>query len=313
MKIWYSPYELFPLGALNRFQKNPRRGFLIKIQTRVLAAGYADCHPLMEFGDGSVELLIKRLEARKPTPLLKRALHLAKIDGAAREEKRSLLTSQKVKSHYTCSDLKTLTSSKIEKIIEQGFSTVKVKVGSDVQLETHVLNGLPTSLREALRWRFDANCGDGEQFLKLLSTDFLQRTDFIEDPLPYKIKKWLELSKKYSIKCAFDRPVGAKKLNEYPGIRVLKPAREPVAPRRVDILTNSMDHPVGQSFALWAAQTAIKKFNTQPQDYGLQTAHLFKMNSFFEHIQTNTAYFRPSDGYGVGFDDLLEKMPWQSL
>ncbi|MCC6138256.1 MAG: hypothetical protein IT287_06465, partial [Bdellovibrionaceae bacterium] len=226
---------------------------------------------------------------------------------------------QKVKSHYTCSDIKTLNAKKIESVLALGFSTIKVKIGSDVKLETHILNGLAPKVRASLRWRFDANCGDGEQFLKLLAEDFFEHIDFIEDPIPFQQKKWSELSKKYSIACAFDRPIGTKKQigpkaqSDFRGIRVLKPAREAVSPRRVDILTNSMDHPVGQSFAVWAAQTAIKKFHKQPHDYGLQTAHLFTTNAFFEQIQTSTAHFKPSDGYGIGFDDLLEKMPWQSV
>lgn len=313
MKIWYAPYVLNPLSALNRFQTKERHGFLIKFQNKEIDAGYADCLPIAEFGDGSVEVLLKKLRAKKYTPLLKRSLHLAKVDGKARSEKKSLFSAQKIKSHYTCSDIQSLNSKKIDSLVERGFTTIKVKVGSNPQIEAVILNKISAESRMKLRWRFDANCGAGDQFLKNLDENFRAQTDFIEDPLPFQLKRWTELSEKFDVQCAYDRPIGSKKVTGFRGIRVLKPAREAVMPRKVDIITNSMDHPVGQSFALWAAQTAVSKFHGQTRDYGLQTAHLFKSNPFFEEIKTDTPYFRVSDGYGVGFNDLLERQEWLSV
>lgn len=313
MKIWYAPYTLQPLSTLNRFRNNVRSGFLIKIQNKDISAGYADVHPIAEFGDGSVDLLLKKMKSKKLTPLLKRAIHLAKVDGKAREEKKSLFIKTPVKSHYTCTNVASIHQKLIADILERGFTTIKVKVGGDVLLEARAINKLPESIKSSLRWRFDANCGEGDTFLKNLDESFFSNIDFIEDPIPFKLKSWLAITNDYGVACAFDKPIGTKKQNEFRGIRVLKPAREAIMPRKVDVITNSMDHPVGQSFAVWAAQTAIQKFQGQTRDYGLQTSHLFSSNPFFEEIKTDTAFFKVSDGYGIGFNELLEGQEWQSL
>ena len=313
MKIWYAPYELYPLNHLNRFKKNSRRGFLIKIQNKNIKEGYADCHPIAEFGDEDVAVLLQRLALKKWTPLLKRSIHFAKVDGQAREEKKNLFSYQKIKSHYTCSDVRILNAKKLEQLIELGFSTVKIKVGRDVRLETHYLNRIPLKIRTLLRWRFDANGGGGEPFLKMLDENYREITDFIEDPMPFNKKKWHHLGSTYSMACAFDHPTGTRGKADFRGIRILKPAREIVSPRKKDVITNSMDHPVGQSFAYWTAQSVVKKFKMQPCDYGLQTAHLFKSNAFFEQIKTSSAHFKVSDGWGVGFDSLLKREKWLPL
>lgn len=313
MKLWYSPYKLQPLSNLNRFRNNERVGFLIKVQTRDVEAGYADVHPIAEFGDGSADQLLKKLKSKNVTPLVKRAIHLAKVDGQAREEEKSLFVKTPVKSHYTCADVATVSKKLIENILLRGFTTIKVKVGGSVQIEADVLNKLPESIISSIRWRFDANSGKGDVFLKKLNESFFANIDFIEDPIPFKLKAWANITEGFGISCAFDQPIGRKKPNEFRGIRILKPAREAVMPRKVDVITNCMDHPVGQSFAVWAAQTANKKFQEQTRDYGLQTAHLFASNSFFDEIKTDSAFFKVSDGYGIGFNDLLERQAWQTL
>lgn len=313
MKLWYFPYELYPHRDVNRLSSGRlssgrREGFLVRVQTATIEAGYADCHPLVEFGDGNRETLLKRLKEKKLTPLLKRALHLAKVDGKAREEKKSLFNPDiKVRSHYTCTDAKDLTASVLENLYAQGFRTIKVKVGRDIERETLVINRLHMGTQ--LRWRFDLNAGDGKTFLKRLDPEIFTRLDFIEDPMPYNKKKWEELSARFGVAFAFDHPIGAGRA-VYPGIRVLKPAREAVMPRQVDVLTSSMDHALGQSFAFWCAQTAVKKFRVQKWDYGLQTDHLFQSNPFFDEIRPKGAYFSPSIGYGIGFNDLLERCEW---
>ncbi|MCB9072805.1 MAG: hypothetical protein H6623_04220 [Bdellovibrionaceae bacterium] len=314
MKIWYSPYELFPIHTINRFSPRDHIGFLIKIQNKHIEAGYADCRPIVEFGDGHFKVLLQRLREKKWTPLLKRAVHLAQIDGKARMEKRSLFFPDiKVRSHFTCTNIEKLRSQHIEALVESGFKSIKVKVGKNIDLETTILNRLPDSVRQSLRWRFDANAGDGEQFLTKLSPDFFPITDFFEDPTRYNLKKWQALSTRYHMKFAFDHPQGATSLSQYPGIHVLKPAREAIMPRKIDVITSAMDHPVGQSFAFWAAQTAVKKFRRQSTDYGLQTDHLFRENPFFKAIRPQGSFFQYDDGYGVGFNELLESVTWLSL
>lgn len=313
MKIWYSRYELFPKVALNRFTLHKRGGFLIRIQTQDFQYGFADCHPLLEFGDQSVEKHLQMLSAKKESALLNRALYLAKIDGVAREERKSLFSHTKIKSHYTCSDIKKLTFAKIQKCLENGFTTFKIKVGRNVKAEAQVVNRLAAYFQREVRWRFDANSGVGDVFLSLLKDSVLEQTDFIEDPTPFRLKKWNELTKKYKIATAFDRPLLAPKNFLFKGIRVVKPAREFLKIRKSDIVTNCMDHPVGQSFAVWAAQNWVDREGTQMQDYGLQTAHLFKTNSFFSEMRTGSCFFKTSSGHGIGFDKLLGEIKWRRI
>lgn len=311
MTIWYSPYELQPLTALNRHKKNRRHGFLIKVQTRSIEAGYADCHPILEFGDSSVEEQLKKLRAGKPSALSERSIALAKIDGRAREERKSLFSKTKVRSHYTCSDVQQLTPKNLEDWQERGFDTIKLKVGGNISMETQSVSKL--SAQNQIRWRFDANSGKGETFLAGLNEDVFIRTDFIEDPMPFHAGKWAKLTALYSVPCAFDQPQGADFKSVYRGIRIIKPARDSRLARKRDVITNSMDHPVGQSFAFWIAQKAVEKFKGQSHDHGLITSHLFKSNNFFNEIATNSPYFKSSAGYGIGFNDLLKRQKWISL
>lgn len=312
MKIWISPYELFPLASLNRFQQKTRKGFLLKIQTSSLEAGYADCHPLVEFGDDTVEALLKKVRSQKKSSLFERSIALAKIDGRAREEKRSLFSKTPIKSHYTCSDIRKLSTKSVEQWMERGFTTVKLKVGKNPKAESlHLQSQHSRSL--PIRFRFDANSGTGDQFLSGLDDDYLEKTEFIEDPLPFDLKKWSALSKAFSVACAFDAPKRAKTDQVYKGIRIIKPVRQSLTPKKSDVITNSMDHPVGQSFAFLAAQKAVDKWGKQPKDFGLITAHLFKSNPFFKEIATSSPYFKASEGYGIGFNQLLEGQKWISL
>lgn len=313
MKLWYSPYELYPLGSIHRFRKAIRHGILIKFQNKNIKSGYSDCHPLMEFGDPSVSVLIKKLKSDPSHFLIQRSIGFAKIDGQAREERKSLFLRRRIRSHYTCADIEKLTPKKMEKLAENGFKSLKIKIGKDVKRESMALNRLPTDLRQLFRWRFDANGKDGDVFLKQLHSSFYDLVDFIEDPVPFDKEVWTKIEHQFGIRCAFDSPPDGDKKTSFRGVRIIKPAREFLSPRQKDIITNSMDHPVGQSFAFWMAQKTCAKFRDQTQDFGLQTTHLFKTNSFFKWIQTDSAYFKHSDGYGVGFDSLLEKISWQAV
>jgi len=124
-KLWYAPYELQALEPLNRHQVRVRRGFLVKIQTRHVEQGFADCHPLAEFGDGGVEDYLQELKRGKVTsPLLQKTLRLALYDGRAREEKRRLISPALLKSHYTCTHVHVLTTALIKHVHEIGRAHV---------------------------------------------------------------------------------------------------------------------------------------------------------------------------------------------
>ena len=316
LKIWISPYKLWPFQSLNRYSLNAREGFLIKIQTADLEAGYADCHPLREFGDKSVEECLLELRSGQiDTPLLKKSLYFAKKEGRAREEKRRLFSDIPIKSHYTCTDLNGLTSARLETCLRRGFTTVKVKIGKKPREEARQIHQLDWDIFSQFRWRFDANSKGGDLFLKNLRSEYLEFIDFIEDPTSFRKDEWEKLGKKYGVLCAFDRPEGTTaSAKDVSGIRVVKPARDMIRARARDVITNCMDHPLGQSMAFWTAQHAVARWTRQTTDYGLQTDHLFKRDSFFAQIHTLGPYFKASeDGYGAGFSTSLKRLKWQSL
>jgi len=314
MKIFYAPYELFPKQALNRSARERRLGFLIKVQTEDFAAGYADCHPWKNFGDEDVQGQLRRLRGGRLTELLTKSLYFAVVDGFARENRRSLfIKNTKVRSHFTCADISTLTEDKLAELSERGYKSLKIKTGKAPIVEAEQCNAIAEKWKRRFQWRLDFNGRGGDIFLKNVSKNFTRQIEIVEDPLPFDSDSWKALSKKYNIKTAFDQPPKTSQTKNYKGVRVIKPARQSLEPRKIDIITNSMDHPVGQSFAFWEAQRCVKKWGVQSRDFGLKTDHLFKSDDFFREIAEASPFFKCSAGYGIGFDQLLARQKWRAL
>jgi hypothetical protein len=314
VKIWISPYKLAHRAPLNRHEKNQiGDGFLIKLQTKDFAAGYADCRPWGIFGDPDVQSQINFLQRRRLTPLLKRSLFFASIDGVAREEKRSLWDSQiRIRSHYTISSFDEMASMELlSKIWQNGFRTIKLKLGRDLNKEVSQCNRLAE--KSWFRWRLDFNGQGGEIFLKQLSPLFLSQVDFVEDPEAYNEERWQRIEQKFSIRLAIDQPELTKEILSKKRMRVIKPARQNMYARAADVITNSLDHPVGQSFAALQAQQSLLRLGKQKVDYGLKSDHLFLTTPYFERLQESSPFFKPDINYGIGFDDLLEREPWTSI
>jgi O-succinylbenzoate synthase len=313
MKLFYSPYSLKLRGAANSKTNSQLDGFLIKIQSPDFKAGYADCLPWRAFGDEGRKAQLSRLRAGKLNELLVRSLYYATLDGMARERRVSLFNAGvEVRSHYTCSDISELSEDFLIDLSERGFETIKVKVGRKPASEARLLSKLDNS--SSFRWRLDFNGQGGEEFLEKGSEKFLACVEFVEDPCAFDPKKWRQLEKKYGIQVAQDSLGNSSTpVNRYTGIRVVKPARTSMRLRRKDVLTNSLDHPVGQSFAFWEAQQYVADWKKQPRDYGIKTTHLLRPNDFSRDIFDESPFFSFSDGYGVGFNKLLEKQKWTAL
>lgn len=314
MKLWIAPYKLWSHRPLNRTETAaPGEGFLVKLQTKEYRSGYADCRPWALFGDQSVEQQVQLLKQRRLSPILKRSVFFAHIDGMARERKKTLWTSfLKIRSHYTVSDVIELRDVEtLSKLRDQGYRTLKIKLGRDHDAEAAVCNTVAE--KNWFHFRLDFNGQGGEAFLNRVSALFLSQVDFCEDPEPYQEIQWERLEKKFSVRCAVDQPplvdlkIFAKRL------RVIKPARQNQLARRQDVITNSMDHPIGQSFAALQAQESLLRFEKQFTDYGLKTDHLFKTNEYFDRLRSETCIFKPDLQTGIGFDDLLERETWIPL
>jgi O-succinylbenzoate synthase len=104
-------------------------------------------------------------------------------------------------------------------------------------------------------------------------------------------------------------------------VMVIKPAiDEPfllaeaaIAHRQKVVLTSYMDHPLGQTFAAWEAARLGLQFLGLPGLCGLQTHHLFEPDAFTECLGPWSPDFTAPAGNGLGFDDLLDALPWTRL
>lgn len=300
MKLWIAPYR--------------DEGFLIKLQTKDFSAGYADCRPWPLFGDGNIQSQINTLKQRRLNPLLKRSLFFAHIDGVAREEKKSLWNKNiRLRSHYTVLDIQQLKSEfLLENVRAQGFRTLKLKVGFNIEQEVPIC--LRLAEKNWFRIRLDFNGrSTSKNFLQRMGALFLSQVEFIEDPEPYEEQRWRAIETSYSVKLAVDQSAARDQKVSKQRIKIIKPARENNLARMQDVITNSLDHPVGQAFAALQAQKSVEKLNRQSKDFGLQSAHLFPKNAYFSEMSTKDAFFRPISGSGIGFDDLLKRESWIPL
>ena len=313
--IYIHRYTLKSLGALNASStKYHHEGALIKV-----GEGYGCMHPWPELGDVPLDGLFKVLKEGGTTPTIRAALQCAREDGKAREEGRSLFEGLQVpQSHTTLM----MNEADFDKAVAAGFTVVKVKTGRDLEQEREFILAQAERFPE-LRWRIDFNnlVGRGgiEKFLTSLPESFRKRIDFLEDPCVYERQCWLDLSTRYSIPLAMDRDVESTDRDFRvailkPAVNVLQRVLEQayVESWRV-VFTSYMDHPLGQTYAAWRAALAAKEYPGMVDTCGLMTHGLFEPNEFIERMGEVTPNFPIPQGTGLGFDDLLENLPWQRL
>ena len=156
-----------------------------------------------------------------------------------------------------------------------------------------------------VRIRIDFNARlSPEEFLRVAETLPRDRIDFIEDPCPYEERSWRELRERSGLRLALDRFEGVA------DVLVHKPALHTEFPRFQGevVVTSYMDHPIGQFFAAYVAGT-----NRVSPRCGLFTHALYEPDAFIERIEADGARLLPPEGNGVGFDDLLEDLPWTRI
>ena len=202
------------------------------------------------------------------------ALHYARVDGEARRRGVSLFDGLTIpESHWPGADP------------PDGFDTVKLKS----------IDPIPPDVR--LRFDFNATLTPDE-FARIAETLPRERVDFIEDPCA-------DLSEvRTDLRIARDRAHGpADVLIHKPALSADFPAFDGEI-----VVTSYMDHPVGQFHAARVAAT-----HDVSARCGLFTHVLYEPNAFIEAIRTDGARLLPPEGTGIGFDDLLERLPWQRL
>jgi o-succinylbenzoate synthase len=275
MDCYFWRYELTPKRWLSAIARDaPREGALIRA-----GDGFADVHPWPELGDLPLDEQLSLLARGSTTALTRRSLHFAALDAAARAESRSLFDGLTIPpSHWPGSDP------------PASFDIAKVKS----------IEHLP----ERVRLRIDFNMTlTADEFLALRLP--AERIDFVEDPCPYDAETWRMLRERTGLRLALDREVSEDGVD----VLVVKPAvQEMPATSREIVVTSYMDHAIGQMFAAhFAAAHGITNV------CGLFTHVLYESDAFFERVRADGPRLLAPAGMGIGFDDLLESLPWKKL
>lgn len=302
LHVWR--YTLRSVAALNPVSaRTEHEGALIRVND-----GYGCLHPWPELGDATLKEQLETLASGRSTPLIGQALRCADLDGTARREGRSLFAGRVPESHWLV-----LPGDDPETVKEAGFDCVKLKIGGDSGMD----------VQRAMRWggagfrlRFDGN-------EKYTVDDFLyfwesievlwNQVDLVEDPVPWDPVTWGRLGMS-GVPLAVDRL--AEDRFRKGCIVIIKPAMmQWIPPGNAPFLVTSyMDHALGQ---VWAAAEACRLSGTMESGRllkcGLLTQRCFEPDPFFEQVRSVGTRLLPPDGTGLGFDDLLEKLPWKRL
>jgi O-succinylbenzoate synthase len=311
-----SRYRLKARGFLNSISNRREfEGALIRID-----GGFGCIHPWPELGDPPLEKCLADLAGPRRWPIVRRALRCAEYDRTARRFEHSLFEEMEVpESHATLSVMRT---EGVARALEAGFTTIKLKAGRNPVGERKFLDEM-TAEFPAVKWRLDFNESlepdAAAEFLTSLAEHTRAAIDFVEDPCPYSESAWSGLHRQTGVKLAVDRE--AAPLSAAAQVMVVKPAvDEPFLlaeaalrhQQRV-VLTSYMDHPLGQAFAAWEAARLALQFPGLVGLCGLQTHHLFEADAFVEMLGPWSPVFQPPPGHGLGFDDLLDELPWARL
>lgn len=314
--LWYWKYRLTTRQPLNaKSSRREIRGALVRI-----GEGFACIQPWPELGDPTLTKCLEDLAGERRRAIVRRAVRCAKEDGDARFIGDHLLEEIDLpESHATLpwQDERIVVSA-----VEKGFRSVKLKAGKEPRSEAAFLTEM-ASQHPGLRWRIDCNESfDPDQaaaFIRMIPEEIWQRIDFIEDPCPYSPTTWKELYRIFRIPLAVDRE--AAPTCDAAQVMIIKPAvdepwllAEAAAGRGQQVVVTSyMDHPLGQCSAAWEAAKLNVQFPGLVGLCGLQTHQLFTPSDFAERLGRWSPTFKPPGGTGLGYDDILEKLPWEPL
>lgn len=313
--IYYHRYTLRSENTLNvKSQQTEHQGLIVKV-----GDGYGCIHPWQVFGDQSLDQQLAELARGSGTRLASRALHCAKIDGAARRAGVSLLKGLRVpNSHATIVG----GLAEVEEAVKKGFLKIKLKAGGSFREDTAKVNEIAKTFPQ-LKLRVDFNCNllgsEVGDFIELLSNEAEKAIDFLEDPCGYKDNCWVGLRNLYGIRLAMD--IGVESIDALYTYAVIKPAKNDVdmvmeqsrRAARKAVFTSYMDHPLGQAFAAYEAGRCNCQYLGVLSEAGLMTHGLFEPDAFITELGEVTPQWTYAEGTGLGFDSLLEGLEWKKL
>jgi O-succinylbenzoate synthase len=332
MKIWHAYYTLTPrLGSLGGHAKSrAREGALIRVEHDDGSIGYADVHPWSELGDEPLAIQIQKLANFETTELTQRSLELAALDSEARKAGVSAFQGLQVpNSHFLITDLKKNFQSELMKAFDEGYSTLKLKVGRTVLSlnEDRVTLEKSISTLQNFRLRLDFNSQrnhiEVQEWLQSLTPALRQSIEFLEDPCPWNIGNWAQLRENGHVPLAIDHEseeifstAESGPVAQLLADAIVKPAvqdpNEVVNTALRYVVTSYLDHPVGQLGA--ALEAGYLASRVQVGVCGLLSHTSYEKNSYSEAFPSKGPTLTPRLGDpGIGFTDLLEKENWQEL
>lgn len=315
-ELWFWKYKLTARQPVNATTtRRTYEGVLLRIDD-----GFACLHPWPELGDPTLQRCLDDLRGPRRWPIVRRAIRCAQEDANARFIGDEILEEIDVPdSHAT---LPWHDERIVESAVSKGFAQMKMKVGRDLAQESAFLIEMGEKFAQT-RWRLDFNevttADEARRFLLGLPEALRARLDFVEDPCPYAEDVWKALSRETRTILAVDRE--AAPLSTAAGVVIVKPAvDEPwllaeaaAGSGQQVVVTSYMEHPLGQCFAAWEAAKLNVQFPGLVGICGLQTHHIFTPCDFSERLGRWSPHFKSPGGTGLGFDDLLERLPWKRL
>ncbi len=304
--LYYWKYSLRSAGGLNaQSSRREHEGALIRHPD----GGVGCLHPWPELGDLPLDEQLALLQKGEFTPLTEATLTCAQIDSNARRQGRSLFEYEIPESHYTVTNAE---DADPEAIAAQGFQLAKLKCSTGLQpIAEQVARFAAAGLRLRLDFNESINFSGFVEFWNSLG-DWQSSIEFVEDPIPWSESDWQQL-RDLGVPLAADRD-GEKRVHQE-DILVWKPALGVTQQAMCRYLvTTYMDHAIGQMWAALQASQARRLFGeAQVLSCGLLTHHCFDPDPFFERIETVGPVLQIPEGTGLGFDDLLEEIPWKKL
>ena len=286
-------------------------GVLCKVQFAE-GVGYSAIHPWPELGDNGLEDQLSSLKDGKIDEQLKVVLNWAKTDAVLRSLNKNAFMGLKIpESHYF------MTSTNTAELV--GKEKCKIKVGRDAIAEAAKLTSIAREYPQLI-WRLDANAkfsfAQARAFLRLLPDFLLEKIEFFEDPCPFNVDHWRDLSAQVSVALDREFHVWESTLSSKQDLSihtlVLKPEVQDVE-KLVEkyamyfnqlVVTSYLGHPLGQRWAAYRAALLAQKYRVGV--CGLNSQNAFLPNAFSE---------QPLDvvGCGLGFDSLLSGLQWENF
>lgn len=311
MSIAYALYELYP--------KSPslpiRKGALLRFHFPSLGVGYADCHPWPELGDLPLEEQLKNLSHGNLTSLTAGTWQYARREAEARERREPLLKA-KIKSHFLVTDLSHLTLEHLNRLAEEGYSHLKIKLGRRVDEEIEQLLSLFPFSSFKLRFDFNEKLDFSIFRLFLKQIDCLRKKiDFIEDPFPWHPQEWSFIQQEGWVLACDRQADKAIHQAEAAQVLVLKPAlysfpHSFLSSGQRLVITSYLGHPIEQ---IAAASIAAEVDPSGTMIHGLLSHHAYLPNLFSQKLNEKGPYLIPLPGMGSGLDRELEQLEWNIL